>query len=102
MQGPWQRLGEINVDWQSSNENEALSYRYYRNLSGVQLADGRFLFVTKAGEMMISTDKNPLGPYKVITESIRGNKIIPEKYRNSNYEDPVLWKDEVQYHMIIT
>ncbi|BAX81094.1 glycoside hydrolase family protein [Labilibaculum antarcticum] len=101
MHGPWKRLGEMTVDWQSSNENEKLSYRYCRNLSGVQMDDGRFLFVTKGGEMMRSEDENPLGPYKVISDEIRGNEIIPEKYRNSNYEDPVLWKDEVQYYMMI-
>lgn len=101
MNGPWKLLGTMDVDWKSSGEDEKLSYRYYRNLSGVQLEDGRFLFVTKAGEMMMSEDKNPLGPYKVLTESIRYNKIIPEAYRDSNYEDPVLWKDDVQYHMMI-
>ena len=72
---------------------------YY--VSGVQTNDGRFLFVTKAGAMMISTGDDPLGPYNVLTAPLQGNLIIPEKYRNSNYEDPVLWKDEVQYHMII-
>ncbi|SIS49049.1 hypothetical protein SAMN05421766_102349 [Zobellia uliginosa] len=101
MNGPWKRLGTMTVDWKSSNEDEKLSYRYYRNLSGVQLKDGRFLFVTKAGEMMRSVTDDPLGPYTVLTDQIRYNPIIPEKYRNSNYEDPVLWKDEVQYHMII-
>ncbi len=101
MNGPWKRLGTMTVDWKFSGENEKLAYRYYRNLSGVQLDDGHFLFVTKGGEMMISKDENPLGPYKVVTETVRYNEIIPKKYRNSNYEDPVLWKDEVQYHMII-
>ncbi|WP_214611558.1 hypothetical protein [Zobellia barbeyronii] len=101
MNGPWKRLGVMTVDWKSTNEDEKLSYRYYRNLSGVQLEDGRFLFVTKAGEMMRSETADPLGPYTVLTDQIRYNQIIPEKYRNSNYEDPVLWKDEVQYHMMI-
>ncbi|CAM4217419.1 hypothetical protein ZORO111903_07995 [Zobellia roscoffensis] len=101
MNGPWKRLGIMTVDWKSTNEDEKLSYRYYRNLSGVQLEDGRFLFVTKAGEMMRSETADPLGPYTVLTDQIRYNQIIPEKYRNSNYEDPVLWKDEVQYHMMI-
>jgi|GEM_PF-1725656 len=101
MNGPWKRLGLMAVDWQSSNEDEKLSYRYFRNLSGVHLEDGRFLFVTKGGEMMRSEGINPLGPYKVLTDTVRYNEIIPERYRNSNYEDPVLWKDEVQYHMII-
>ncbi|NJB83454.1 hypothetical protein [Wenyingzhuangia aestuarii] len=101
MSGPWKRLGVMEVDLSTSLENPNLNYRYYRNLSGVQLNDGRFLFVTKGGGMMVSQDKNPLGPYKALTVGVRGNKIIPEKYRNSNYEDPVLWKDEVQYHMMI-
>ncbi len=101
MNGPWKRLGTMTVDWKSTNEDEKLSYRYYRNLSGVQLEDGRFLFVTKAGEMMRSETADPLGPYTVLTDQIRYNQIIPEKYRNSNYEDPVLWKDDVQYHMMI-
>jgi len=101
MSGPWKRLGVMEVDWKSSNEDKNLSYRFYRNLSGVQLKDGRFLFVTKAGAIMVSDDENPLGPYKVKTKSIRYNPIIPEKYRNSNYEDPVIWKDDVQFHMMI-
>ncbi|GAA4237996.1 hypothetical protein GCM10022291_26760 [Postechiella marina] len=101
MNGPWKRLGVIEVDWKNSGESESRSYRFYRNLSGVQLEDGRFLFVTKAGAIMRSQDKNPLGPYKVLSKPIQGNPIIPEKYRGSNYEDPVIWKDEVQFHMMI-
>lgn len=101
MNGPWKRLGIMEVDWKASNENPASSYRFYRNLSGIHLEDGRFLFVTKAGAMMRSRSKNPLGPYDILSKPIQGNPIIPEKYRNSNYEDPVLWKDENQYHMII-
>ncbi len=101
MRGPWKRLGIMEVDLSTSKEHKNLNYRYYRNLSGVHLDDGRFLFVTKGGGMMISKDTNPLGPYTALTKPIQGNEIIPEKYRNSNYEDPVLWKDEVQYHMII-
>lgn len=101
MDGPWKRLGTMTVDWSESGEPESMSYRFYRNLSGVQLENGRFLFVTKAGAMMRSESEDPLGPYKVLTKPLQGNEIIPGKYRNSNYEDPVLWKDEVQFHMII-
>ena len=70
MNGPWKRLGVMEVNWQESNEDERLSYRFYRNLSGVQLEDGRFLFVSKAGAMMISTD-GPLGPYQVLTKPLQ-------------------------------
>jgi hypothetical protein len=101
MNGPWKRLGIMEVDTNTTLEKPNLFYRFERNLSGVHLDDGRFLFVTKGGGMMLSTGTNPLGPYKIMTEPLQGNSIIPEKYRNSNYEDPVLWKDEVQYHMMI-
>lgn len=101
MSGPWKHLGVLKVDTTNCHEIPKNYYRFGRNLSGVQLKDGRILFVTKAGAMMISEGTDPLGPYKVLTAPLQGNKIIPEKYRNSNYEDPVIWKDEVQYHMII-
>lgn len=101
MNGPWKRLGVMSIDTTGAPEKPQLFYRFERNLSGVQLHDGRFLFVTKGGAMMRSEGTNPLGPYKVLTAPLQGNPIIPEKYRNSNFEDPVLWKDEFQYHMMI-
>ena len=101
MSGPWKRLGVMQIDKNTTLEKPELFYRFERNLSGVQRNDGRFLFVTKGGATMLSKGTNPLGPYTVMTIPVRGNPIIPEKYRNSNYEDPVLWKDEVQYHMLI-
>ncbi|MDU0353412.1 glycoside hydrolase family protein [Paraglaciecola aquimarina] len=101
MSGPWQCLGVMQVDKNTDLEIPARFYRFERNLSGVHLDNGQFLFVTKGGAMMLSESGDPLGPYKVLTAPIQHNPIIPEKYRGSNYEDPVIWKDEVQYHMII-
>ncbi|SDW34632.1 fibronectin type 3 domain-containing protein [Lutibacter oricola] len=101
MAGPWKRLGVMQVDKNTNLEDPERMYRFERNLSGVHLTDGRFLFVTKAGGMMISEGTDPLGPYKIVSKEIRHNPIIPEKYRNSGYEDPVLWKDDVQFHMMI-
>ncbi|WP_298502639.1 hypothetical protein [uncultured Maribacter sp.] len=101
MNGPWKRLGIMEVNKNTPLEKPQLQYRFERNLSGVHLEDGRFLFVTKGGAMMLSEGTNPLGPYTIKTGPLQGNTIIPEKYRNSNFEDPVLWKDEVQYHMMI-
>ncbi|WP_075603356.1 hypothetical protein [Saccharicrinis aurantiacus] len=101
MSGPWEELGIMKIDKNTELEKPERFYRFERNLSGVQMHDGKFLFVTKGGAMMMSENTNPLGPYKILTSPIQGNKIIPEKYRNSNYEDPVLWKDDVQYHMMI-
>jgi hypothetical protein len=101
MNGPWKRIGVMEVNTKGADEKTERFYRFKRNLSGIHLNDGRFLFVTKAGAMMISDSKDPLGPYKVLTSALQHNPIVPEKYRNSNYEDPVIWKDEVQFHMII-
>ena len=97
MNGPWKVKGEITVEHDGSERNE---YRYFRNLSGVQCEDGSILMVTKAGAMMRS-ENGLLGPYKVLTGPIGSNKTIPEQYRKSNYEDPTLWYDGVQYHMLI-
>lgn len=101
MAGPWKRLGTMVVDTSNSDVSKERSYVYSRNLSGVHLDNGRFLFVSKAGGLMISKGTDPLGPYKVVSKEIRHNPIIPEKYRDSGYEDPVLWKDDVQFHMMI-
>jgi len=102
MKGPWKRLGTIeDVDYTGSGQDPKYDFVFFRNLSGVHLDDGRFMFVAKSGAIMISQGKNPLGPYKVLTKAIKGNPIIPEQYRNSGYEDPVLWKDDIQFHMMI-
>lgn len=97
MNGPWKYLGEMVVEHAPDYDN---AYRLSRNLSGVQCKDGSFLFVTKAGAMIRSTD-GILGPYKVLTEPVGANTTIPDTYRRSNYEDPTMWYDGVQYHMLI-
>lgn len=97
MNGPWTLKGELLIN---TPKNYTNAYRLERNLSGVQQEDGHFLFVTKAGAMMRSTT-GILGPYDVVTGVIGENKTIPEKYRHSNYEDPTMWYDGLQYHMII-
>jgi hypothetical protein len=101
MAGPWKKLGIMKIDTTNSDVSEERNYVYSRNLSGIHLNNGKFLFVSKAGSMMVSEGKNPLGPYHIVSKEIRNNPIIPEKYRNSGYEDPVIWKDNVQFHMII-
>ncbi len=84
--------------------NKALNYineyQVQRNLSGVQLQDGSMLLITKFGRM-IKSNNGLLGPYKVLTDVIQKNETIPERYRKSNYEDPTMWRDEVQFHCLI-
>jgi len=100
MRGPWKVEGEMVVEYNEGEVKEGHEYRLQRNLSGLQLDDGNMLFVTKAGNMMRS-ESGLLGPYKVLTADVNANKTIPERFRNSNYEDPVMWRDEVQFHMLI-
>ncbi|UXP31887.1 hypothetical protein N6H18_16190 [Reichenbachiella agarivorans] len=100
MSGPWQREGVMKINYDTARWQDSRSYQVERNLSGVQLDDGSLLFVTKFGRMMKST-VGILGPYEVLTDVIQKNESIPVRYRHSNYEDPVMWKDEVQFHLLI-
>ncbi len=100
MSGPWKREGILTVNWEAFNPDDKRDYQYFRNLSGVQLEDGSILMVSKFGAMMISKN-GLLGPYEVLTHPVSGNLTIPERYRKSAYEDPVMWRDEVQFHLLI-
>ena len=99
MKGPWKRLGTLSYDLGKYDLKEK-NYVYERNLSGVQNEDGSITIVTKNGAMMISKN-GLLGPYKILTDPVMANTTLPKRYSGWNYEDPVMWKDEVQYHMII-
>ena len=98
--GPWHREGVMTVSYDKNKIPQRLAYTVERNLSGIQLEDGSMLFVTKNGRM-IKSEKGILGPYYVLTEPVVDNKTVPEKYRKYVYEDPVMWRDDVQFHMII-
>ncbi len=98
--GPWNVEGTITVEYDTTATNDSRTYQYYRNLSAVHRKDGSMLMVSKFGSMMLSTT-GLLGPYKVLTKTINHNQTIPKKYRKSVYEDPTIWRDEIQYHMLI-
>ncbi len=100
MRGPWKLEGEMKMEYDEEVLKDSRKYQVERNLSGVQLEDGSLLFMTKFGRI-IKSDGGILGPYKVLTDVIQKNKTIPERYRNLNYEDPTIWKDEVQFHCLI-
>ncbi len=99
MNGSWELVGEMTIEYDANALGDEREYQVQRNLSGVQLDDGSMLFVSKFGRMIKSDTL--LGPYKVLTDVINNNETIPEWYRKSNYEDPVMWRDDVQFHMII-
>ncbi len=100
MSGEWKRLGEIKYDLSGADPTDKRTYQYERNLSGVVRDDGSVVMVSKFGAMMVSHD-GLLGPYKVVTSVIQKNPTLPKRFRNSGFEDPVMWRDSVQYHLII-
>lgn len=100
MSGPWTVEGEMQIEYDAEALGDQRAYQAERNLSGVQLEDGSMLWVTKFGRM-IKSESGLLGPYKVLTDVVQANETIPERYRQSNYEDPVMWRDDVQFHQII-
>jgi len=101
-EGPWTYRGKVTLDKESLKGHDAqreVEFQYYVNRSGMQRPDGSFLMMTKFGRMTVSD--HLLGPYKVISDSVFTNPTIPEEFRKWNYEDPVMWCDKVQCHMII-
>ncbi len=100
MSGPWHREGIMDIIYDAEALNDDRKYQVERNLSGLQLEDGSLLFISKFGRMIKSSD-GLLGPYHVLSDVIQKNETIPERYRRSGYEDPVLWRDEVQFHCLI-
>ena len=100
MNGPWKYEGKMTYEYDRSEPGDPKEYQYIANLSGIQREDGSILIVSKFGRMMLS-ENGILGPYKVITQSINQNETVPKSDRNINYEDPTMWRDEVQYHMLI-
>ncbi|GEM_PF-1828485 len=88
LEGPWQFLGKINID---KRGHKGLSH-LNTNLTGLQRADGSFMFFTKRGDVMIS-NTGLLGPYKMVS--------VHNYDRYSGYpEDPVIWKSRHQYHVV--
>lgn len=63
------------------------------NHSFTRREDGSILMVSRAGHIWISEDG--LKPFKKITSDSLYPKIPGQ------FEDPVVWRDEVQYHLIV-
>lgn len=63
------------------------------NLSFAPREDGSFVMVCRGGGIWISRDG--LSEYNQITDK----RVYPDV--DGRFEDPVIWKDHVQYHMIV-
>ena len=86
LDGPWQPY-DLKFDTRGTAEVPMSNHTF------TQREDGSYLMISRGGHVWISEDG--LKPFhKITTESA----YPPVKGR---YEDPVVWRDEVQYHLIV-
>lgn len=85
--GPWQ-YSQFEFDRRDRPVIEGLS-----NLTFARRDDGSRLMVCRGGGVWISRDG--LKPYRQITEK----RIYPPV--DGEFEDPVVWRDSLQYHLIV-
>lgn len=85
--GPWQ-YSQFEFDQRDRPVIEGLS-----NLTFARRDDGSRLMVCRGGGVWISRDG--LKPYRQITEK----RIYPPV--DGEFEDPVVWRDSLQYHLIV-
>lgn len=63
------------------------------NLTFARRQDGSYLMVCRGGGVWIS--KDGLSPYKQLTDK----RVYPDV--EGRFEDPVVWRDDLQYHLIV-
>lgn len=86
-EGPWV-YGRFEFDTRGHKIIEGLS-----NLSFCRRQDGSRLMVCRGGGIWIS--KDGLKPWRQITSE----RVYPNV--EGNFEDPVVWRDSLQYHLIV-
>ncbi len=87
MYGPWE-YRKFEFEPRDRPIIEGLS-----NLSFAQREDGSFLMVCRGGGIWIS--KDGLSPYYQVT----AGSVYPDV--EGRFEDPVIWKTGIQYHLIV-
>lgn len=85
--GPWS-YHKFEFDSRNRKIIEGLS-----NLTFAQREDGSYLMVCRGGGIWIS--QTGLSPYNQITDK----RVYPPVA--GEFEDPVVWRDHVQYHLIV-
>ena len=85
--GPWQ-YGKFEFDSRDRKIIEGLS-----NLTFARREDGSRLMVCRGGGIWVS--RTGLSPYMQLTDK----RVYPAV--DGRFEDPVVWKDELQYHLIV-
>lgn len=87
LNGPW-TYSHFTFNKRNRKIIEGLS-----NLTFAKRSDGSYLMVCRGGGVWIS--RNGISPYQQITDK----SIYPAV--NGEFEDPVIWKDSLQYHLIV-
>lgn len=87
LNGPWERK-TFDFDRRDRKIVDGLS-----NLSFAKREDGSIIMVCRGGGIWIS--ETGLSPYNQVTEK----RVYPPV--DGRFEDPVIWKTNIQYHMIV-
>lgn len=87
LNGPW-TYNKFDFDKRDRPIIEGLS-----NLTFSQREDGSYLMVCRGGGVWIS--QTGLSPYNQITDK----RVYPPV--KGEFEDPVVWRDHIQYHLIV-
>ena len=87
IKGPW-TYGKFDFNPRDRRIIEGLS-----NLTFVRREDGSFLMVCRGGGVWIS--QTGISPYNQLTDQ----RVYPPVV--GRFEDPVVWRDHVQYHLIV-
>lgn len=87
LNGPWE-FGTFDFDQRDRRIIEGLS-----NLTFAQREDSSYLMVCRGGGIWISQDG--LSPYSQVSDK----SVYPPV--EGRFEDPVIWRDHIQYHLIV-
>ncbi|MBV5314581.1 MAG: glycoside hydrolase family protein [Prolixibacteraceae bacterium] len=95
--GPW-KYGKFEFNNRDRRLIEGNS-----NFTFAQREDGSYLMICRGGGQWFS--QTGLSAYNQVTGTrLEGNKVIPMRaypQRPGNFEDPVVWRDNVQYNLIV-
>jgi hypothetical protein len=90
--GPWSKF-PIQYDHRGTQETDLGPNINLSNHAFTLREDGSVLMVSRLGTVWISEDG--LKPFRKITRESMYPKIP------GHFEDPIVWRDEVQYHLIV-
>ncbi|MBN8456744.1 MAG: glycoside hydrolase family protein [Verrucomicrobia bacterium] len=88
LDGPWTR-GTLDFDTRGRSNVDMSNCTFARR------SDGSYLMVSRTGEIWISKDGNK-EPFRRVS-----NRSAYPPVRAARFEDPVVWKDDVQYNLIV-